>query len=194
MVVGVAKQNSGKVFESDISSSIPNYCMKHRLRDSAQSFTTHSDTKFSWDNECDFFVFDTKARLLYAIECKTTKYKSMNWESEQEYEQNKSLKKTTTKLIKYHQIKSLNDFDKFDYLIPCFILNFRNEDTKDQRTYFIHIKDFMKMINSINKKSFDEMDLILNGAIKIHGLRKRTRYAWDINEFLCNYGLAYANK
>ena len=188
------KRNVGKLYEKEIADSIPDYCMKHRLRDSAQSFTTHSDTRFSWNNECDFFVFDTKARLLYAIECKTTKYKSMNWESEQEYEQNKSLKKTTTKLIKYHQIKSLNDFDRFNNLIPCFILNFRNEDTKDQRTYFIHIKDFMKMIKSLNKKSFDEMDLILNGAIKIHGLRRRIRYAWDINEFLCNYGLAYANK
>lgn len=186
--------NTGKIFEIDLSSSFPDYCMKHRLRDSAQSFTTHSDTKFSWDNECDFFLFDTRARLLYAIECKTTKFKSMNWESEEEYEQNKLSKKTTTKLIKYHQIKSLNEFDKFDNLIPCFILNFRNEDLNEQRTYFIHIKDFMKMIRTINKKSFDEIDLIQNGAVKINGFRKRTRYAWDINEFLCNYELARANR
>lgn len=193
-MVGVGKLNSGKIFESDLSSSFPDYCMKHRLRDSAQSFTTHSDTRFSWDNECDFFLFDTKARLLYTIECKTTKFKSMSWESKSEYEQNKTLKKSTTRLIKYHQIKSLNDFADYQNVIPCFILNFRNEGLNEQRTYFIHIKDFMKMIAVIGKKSFDEMDLILNGAIKIHGLRRRTRYAWDINEFLCNYELAYANK
>lgn len=186
----MAKISSGKIFEQSFSSSIPDYCMKHRLRDSAQSFTTHSDTRFSWDNECDFFLFDDRRRLLYAIECKTTKYKSMSWESEQEYEQNKAMKKTSTRMIKWHQIKSLNNFDKFNYLIPCFILNFRNEETNDQRTYFIHIRNFMKMINSLNKKSFDEMDLILNGAIKIKGMKKRTRYAWDINEFLCNYKLA----
>ena len=90
--------NVGKQYEKDIFNSIPDYCMKHRLRDSAQSFTTHSDTRFSWDNECDFFVFDDKRRLLYAIECKSTKYKSMSWESEQEYEQNKAIKKTSTRM------------------------------------------------------------------------------------------------
>ena len=186
-------QNKGKVFEQDFSSSIPDYCMKHRLRDSAQSFTTHSDTRFSWDNECDFFVFDDKRRLLYAIECKSTKYKSMSWESEQEYEQNKSIKKTSTRMIKYHQIKSLNNFDKFNYLIPCFVLNFRTEETNIQRTYFIHINDFVKMTKTLNKKSFDEIDLINNGAIKINGLKKRTRYAWDINEFLSKYSLNFCN-
>ena len=185
--------NVGKQYEKDIFNSIPDYCMKHRLRDSAQSFTTHSDTRFSWDNECDFFVFDDKRRLLYAIECKSTKYKSMSWESEQEYEQNKAIKKTSTRMIKYHQIKSLNNFDKFNYLIPCFVLNFRTEGTNIQRTYFIHINDFVKMIKTLNKKSFDEIDLINNGAIKINGLKKRTRYAWDINEFLSKYSLNFCN-
>ena len=191
-------KNKGKIFEDDFQSSIPNYCKVHRLRDSGQSFVKFTEKSgkgnFSWRNECDFFIFDDMYRLEYDVENKSTQFKSMNWESEEEYEQNKKLGKKSTKLIKWHQIKSLINFSRFNYSIPCFILNFRNEDTKDQRTYFIHIKDFMKMINSINKKSFNEMDLILNGAIKIHGLRRRTRYAWDINEFLCNYGLAYTNK
>lgn len=188
----MANKNTGKIFESDFSSSIPDYCMGHRLRDSAQSFTTHSDTSFSWDNECDFFMFDNKKRLLYAIECKTTKFKSMNWETEEEYKRNKELKKKSNKLIKWHQIKSLMGYAKFDYIVPCFILNFRNEDTKEQRTYFIHINNFIKMITTINKKSFDEIDLVLNGAVKIQGQRKRTRYVWDINEFLTKYSLNYS--
>ena len=187
----MSHQNKGKIFESDLSVSFPDYCMKHRLRDSAQSFTTHSDTRFSWDNECDFFLFDTKVRLLYAIECKTTKFKSMNWESKEEYEQNKLAKKSTTKLIKYHQIKSLNGFADYDNVVPCFILNFRNEGLNEQRTYFMHIDNFMKMIETINKKSFDEIDIIQNGAIKINGQRKRTRYTWDMDEFLSKYSLNF---
>ena len=49
------------------------------------------------------------------------------------------------------------------------------------------------MIKKLNKKSFDEIDLINNGAIKINGLKKRTRYAWDINEFLSKYSLNFCN-
>ena len=168
--------------------------MKHRLKDSGQSFVNfakNSKTNFSWDNECDFFIFDDKHRLLFAVENKTTKFKSMNWESKEEYEQNKKSGKKSTKLIKYHQIKSLNGFDIFNHVIPCFILNFRSEDNKIQRTYFIHIKNFMKIITTITKKSFDEIDLIRNGAIKINGYLKRTRYAWNIDEFLCNYSMDY---
>lgn len=190
----MAKINVGKRFEEDFQNSIPDYCMKHRLRDSGQSFvkfTENSNTNFSWNNECDFFVFDGKHRLFYAIENKTTKFKSMNWESEEEYELNKKLKKKSTKLIKWHQIKSLMNYSAFDYIIPCFILNFRNEDSKIQRTYFIHIKDFMKMIATVGKKSFDEVDLIQNGAIKIQGKLKRTRYTWDLDGFLSKYSLHF---
>lgn len=183
-------KNVGKIFEDDFSSSVPEYCLKHRLRDSGQSFTNHSDTRFSWDNECDFFVFDDISSKLFAIECKTTQYKSMNYEDEEENKQNKKLKKKSTKLIKWHQIKSLNDFAVFSNVVPCFILNFRNKEDNTQRTYFLHIKDFMKMINSIDKKSFNEIDMILNGAIKINGTKKRTHYTWDIDEFFC----LYANK
>lgn len=115
----------------------------------------------------------------------------MNWESEEEYELNKKLKKKSTKLIKWHQIKSLMNYSEFDNIVPCFILNFRNEDSKIQRTYFIHIKDFMKMIATVGKKSFDEVDLIQNGAIKIQGKLKRTRYTWDLDGFLSKYSLHF---
>jgi recombination protein U len=186
VVVSVAK-NKGKIFEEDFKTSIPEYCFIQRLYDPPQSFVQSADTRFSNKNMCDYIAFDTRSKLLYLLELKTTMYKSIAFEDI-------NSDNPTNRMIHKHQILGLNKHADLDGVIPCFILNFRNEDTKDQRTYFIHIKDFMKMINSINKKSFNEMDLILNGAIKIHGLRKRTRYAWDINEFLCNYGLAYANK
>lgn len=177
-------KNKGKIYEEDFKNSIPEYCFIQRLYDPPQSFVQSADTQFSNKNMCDYIVFDTSNKLLYLLELKTTMYKSMAFEDI-------NTDNPANRMIHKHQILGLNKHADLDGVVPCFILNFRNEDTKDQRTYFIHIKDFMKMINSINKKSFDEMDLILNGAIKIHGLRRRTRYAWDINEFLCNYGLAY---
>ena len=179
--------NKGKVFENDFKTSVPNYCFIQRLWDQPQSFVQSADTRFSNKNMCDYIIFDTVYQKLYLVELKTTKFKSMAFEDI-------NVDNPANRMIHKHQILGLNKHADLDGVVPCFILNFRNEDTKDQRTYFIHIKDFMKMIKSLNKKSFDEMDLILNGAIKIHGLRKRTRYAWDINEFLCNYELAYANK
>lgn len=192
----MANVNFGKRFEDDFKSSLPDYCLIHRLRDSGQSFTNYaerSDNNYSWKNECDFIFFDDRHRIEYSVENKTTKFKTMNWESKEEYETNKRLGKKSTKLIKWHQINSLIKFDRFNYAVPCFFLNFRNDDTNAQRTYFIHINDFVKMIKTLNKKSFDEIDLINNGAIKINGLKKRTRYAWDINEFLSKYSLNFCN-
>ena len=52
-------------------------------------------------------------------------------------------------------------------------------DTDD----FIEINKFQKMCESINKKSFNIMDLVLYGAKKIDGSKKRTRWYWDLEEF-----------
>ena len=59
----MAKLNSGKQFEKDFSQSIPSYCYVHRLRDSAQSYNQSKQTSFTWDNECDFFIWDFYNRL-----------------------------------------------------------------------------------------------------------------------------------
>ena len=44
--------------------------------------------------------------------------------------------------------------------------------------------DFNRMIKTINKKSFNIIDIVLYGAIKIDGNKKRTQYRWDVDEFL----------
>ena len=41
------------------------------------------------------------------------------------------------------------------------------------------------MIKKINKKSFNELDLLVDGnAIRIDGKKKRVYYSWDIDSFL----------
>lgn len=168
-------KNSGKRFEEDFCNSVDkNKLFVYRLKDSAQSYNNSKGTKFTWDNPCDFFIYNCKSQFLYAIECKSTKFKTMNFQ----FNKNDS----GSKMIKYHQIKSLSDFSVYKGMIPCFILNFRDEEHGTERTYCIDIKNFNKMIKEINKKSFNEMDLILYGAIKIEGKKKRTRYYWDIEK------------
>ena len=171
-------KNSGKQFEQDFSSSIPSYCFVHRLRDSAQSYNNSKNTRFTWDNECDFFVFDGNNHLFYAIECKSTKYKSMSFQTD--------INDKNAKMIKLHQIESLTDMSKYDGIIAGFLLNFRDEKNNSQRTYFQNIIDFNRMIKEINKVSINEMDLILYNAIKINGEKKRVNYRWNIDEFLKN--------
>jgi hypothetical protein len=166
----------GKQFEEDFSSSFPSYCYVHRLKDSAQSYSSNKNTKFSWDNECDFFVWDSSKHIFYAIECKSTKYKSMSIQSGEEDKSNK--------MIKYHQIKSLTEISQFDGVKAGFFLNFRDEKIETERTYFINIIDFNKMMKMINKASFNEMDIILNHGVKISGEKKRVHFKWDLDSFL----------
>jgi penicillin-binding protein-related factor A (putative recombinase) len=167
-------KNTGKIFEEDIKKSVDrSRCLIIRIPDPPQSFTKRDDTSFSVKNPCDFIVFDSKTRILFPMELKSTKFKSMSFESENE--------KDTSKMIKWHQIDGLLKYSTIDYVIPCFILNFRDEKNKMQRTYSIYIKQFVGMINKLDKKSFNEIDLINNGAVKIHGEIKRTRYRWNLS-------------
>ena len=48
----------------------------------------------------------------------------------------------------------------------------------------ISIEDFNKMANNSDKHSCNELDILTNGAIKVQGLKKRTRYTWDIDSLL----------
>lgn len=168
-------KNIGKQFEKDFSSSIPSYCYIHRLKDSAQSYNKSKQTSFAWDNECDFFVWDGKHRLFYAIECKSTKYKSMSVQLDENDNSNK--------MIKYHQINSLTKISKYDGTKAGFFLNFRDEKNNTERTYFMNVIDFNKMMQTINKVSFNEMDILLNHGIKIDGKRKRVYFGWDLDTF-----------
>lgn len=174
-------QNAGKVFESQFKKSIPDNVLLIRLNDSAQSFQKSNLARFTPKNPCDFIAFDTSNRILYAIECKSTKYKSIAFEDvESSVEQNK--------MIHAHQIDSLIKFGKYDSVVGCFIFNFRDEKNNMERTYYQDIDNFLKMIKSINKKSFNEIDLITGGAVKINGVKKRVHYIWNLKELFEKLG------
>jgi hypothetical protein len=88
------------------------------------------------------------------------------------------------KMIHKHQILALHKFSQFDNVTAGFIFNFRDEKNNMERTYFQNINDFVVMCKEVNKSSFNEMDLLLNNAIKINGNKKRVNYTWNIDEFL----------
>lgn len=170
-------KNTGKQFEADISSSAPSDCFVHRLKDSAQSYNNSKQTKFAWQNPCDFFIWD--GNNFYAIECKSTKYKSMSVQLKKEDDSNK--------MVKYHQIESLKNMAEYK-IVAGFFLNFRGEDDDNQRTYFVEINDFLNMLNQTKKMSFNELDLLSIGkAIKIQGVKKRIHWKWDLKSFFESY-------
>lgn len=177
--------NSGKQFEKDFSSSIPSYCYVHRLKDSAQSYNNSKSTKFAWDNECDFFIWDGNARIFYAVECKSTKYKSMSVQLDKEDK--------SSKMIKFHQIESLKKISEYDGTIAGFCFNFRDEKNDTERLYFMNIIDFNKMMKNIDKASFNEIDICLHNGIKILGNKKRVHFNWDIDSFLKSQLKSYKN-
>ena len=170
-------KNPGKQFEDDFKKSIPDYCLAERLKDSAQSFNQSKLTKFTWNNPCDFLCFDSIGRILYCLELKSTKSKYITFD-----DINKP--KSQDKMIKKHQIESLQKFSLFDNVVSGFILNFRDEEHDMERTYFLDIKSFDMMRNKIRKFSFNELDLLTNNAVKIVGQKKRVHYNWDIDGFL----------
>ena len=88
-------------------------------------------------------------------------------------------------MIHAHQTKGLLKCSDYSNVVSGFLFNFRLPE--NELTYFIEVNKFQKMCESINKKSFNIMDLVLNGAIKIDGFKKRTRWYWNIDKFFESY-------
>lgn len=161
-MINIAK-NQGKLFEQDFQKSVPPTCWTYRLRDNASSFANGSATRFTSSNICDYILFDDISKTLFLIECKSTQGSSV-----------------PLSIIRDNQTKGLIDASKHN-LIAGFLINFRN-DTNN--TYFISIDNYVKMVNDINKKSFNIKDLLANNAIEIYSSKKRTRYKYDIQEMI----------
>lgn len=165
MVISMANSNPGKVFEQRFRKCVPDYCLMIRLNDSPAAFK--KSLRFSTENPCDYLIFDSKHKLFVPVELKSTKYKSVS-----------------LSMIRDNQIESLTKFVVYDNVLPCFIFNFRDEDNHNDRCYCQHIVDFNNMVNDINKKSFNEIDLLKHNAIKIYGAKARTCWTWDIDGLL----------
>ena len=164
-------QNIGKIFESQIKKSVPDYALLYRLPDSAQSFGG-GNLRFSNRNPFDFLLWDSIKHKLYAMEMKTVSGKSIS------FERNKQEKGE----IHFHQINGLNDWNKFDGITCGFVIEFRQLE----KTIFLEISEFNKLISVITKKSFNFNDLTENDIsyIVIKQEKSRTRYIYDIDTFL----------
>lgn len=165
-------KNTGKVFEESLRKSVPDYALLYRLPDAAQSFGGSNTLRFSRKNPFDFLLWDSKRRTLYALEMKTVSGNSISFERSKE----------ENKEIHYHQICGLNEWNKFDGIICGFVIEFR----KYEKTIFIDIDTFNKLVEITTKKSFNikDLDTLDLPYYIIPQEKKRTRYAYDIDAFL----------
>ena len=168
--------NSGKVFENCWKKSVNKAGYFYlRLNDPAQSFSNPSNLRFSLKSSYDNIMF--AERYLFTLELKSTKGTSLSFWREDFEDKTKS----QTFLIHKHQILGLANADKFAEVVSGLIINFR-ETTN--HTYFWHINDFLEYTNKLDKKSFNENDVINGNGLLINQKLKKVNYEYDIDNFV----------
>ena len=133
------------------------------MRDNASSFANGDNTRFTSSNICDYILFDDISRTLFLVECKSTKGTSV-----------------PLTMLRDNQTKGLQEASKHN-LIAGILVNFRNDNND---TFFITIDEFINMMQSINKKSFNIKDLESIGATRIESTKKRTRYTYNLQKMI----------
>ena len=162
-------KNVGKVFEENWKKSIPENVWYYRPPDSAQSFGTNSNLRFSAKSPCDCFMYN--GEVFYTLELKSVGTTSIS------FERNKEDKG----VIHKHQIDKLLEFSKYKNIISGLLLDFRLSD----KTYFCMIEEFKNMIDNLDKKSFNEKDLSeWCNPIVIEKKKMKVNYKYMVDTFL----------
>lgn len=174
------KNNLGKIFEQNLQKYAKQdglFCL--RIQDSDLSFCG-GNSSFTKTSLCDYIMF-YKGHL-FAVECKSTKYKSFSIDLGQESKGNKMIMK--------HQIKNLVDSHMHDGVEGVFIFNFRiekDDSILDEHTYILNIKDFSECITTTKKTSINEQDIIDFGGIRCNQTKKRKYFTYEVKDLLDRY-------
>ena len=168
--------NKGKAFEKDFQEAAKNdELFVLRLHDTSLSWQHEKTSRFQPENPCDFLIYELPN--LFAIECKSTCYKSLTIQ--------RDIKDKTSKMIKAHQINSLVNFAQQEGVFAGFLFNFRDdEDISNNVTYWLSIQNFSKFLCENDKQSINKLDCIQYGAVIIEQKIKRTHYTYNIKKML----------
>ena len=108
---------------------------------------------------------------LYTLELKSVGTTSISFERE----------KDDKGVIHKHQIDTLFKFSKYKNVISGLVLDFR----LSEKTYFCTIEEFIKMMDNLNKKSFNEKDLFeWCNPIEIEKKKLKINWKYNIEKFL----------
>ena len=162
----------GKQFEDNFKKSVPNYALSYRPPDSAQGFDVGASDKlrFSRHSPCDLMVFDGTRNLFLTLELKT-------FQGSCSFERDKNEKG----IVHYYQIEKLKEFANYKRVISGLVLDFRSTGN----TYFLNINDWDNLISHIEKKSFNEQDLLEYASpILIEKEKLKVNYRYDVELLL----------
>lgn len=145
-----------------------------RIKDPAQSFNQSDSLRFSLQNPYDCFMY--LYPTLFTLELKSTEGTSMTFYRNDFINDGKK----HTFMIKKNQLEGLSESSKYKGIVSGLVLNFR----KVNHTYFISIIDANKMIENIERKSFNEKDVILNNGYLIEQHLKKIKYSYNLQKFI----------
>lgn len=164
-------KNVGKVFEENWKKSIPENVWYYRPPDSAQSFGSNSNLRFSAKSPCDCFMYN--GEVFYTLELKSVGTTSISFERTKE----------DKGVIHKHQIDKLLEFSTYKNIVSGLLLDFRLSN----KTYFCMIEEFVNMTNNLDKKSFNEKDLNeWCNPIVIEKKKLKVNYRYDVEGFIQN--------
>ena len=165
----MGRKNVGKVFEDNWKKSCPNWLFVYRPPDASQSFDMGSKLRFSNKSPCDYFIYN--GERLWTIELKSVAGTSISFEREKE----------DNGVIHFYQVENLKNFSEYKNVISGFLVDFRGSDN----TYFLNIKEWDDLINSIDKKSFNETDLLkFANPVLIDKKKLKVNYRYNVEKFL----------
>lgn len=151
---------------------MPDYVGVIRIPDPAQSFSHASNLRFTRKNPYDFILWNPMTYTFYALELKTVKEKSISFERSKEESGD----------IHFYQIEGLKKMSDVGNCVCGFIIEFR----EISKTIFLQIDDFLKLQDTIDKKSFTIADLESNNipyiVIDQHLMITNSKY--EVGDFL----------
>ncbi len=148
-----------------------------RFNDSDMSYNPNKElrSRFTAHNPADFFIY--KYPYIFFLEMKSTRYKSMSFEREED----------DNGMIHLTQIRSLSNIILYEPVRAGFVFNFRIEDDYEpysEETFYMSIQNFNTFYCSTDKKSINKKDILSNGGFLVDAKKKRKLYDYDVNMML----------
>ena len=134
----------------------------YRLRDSSGSWSNSNGSRFTPKNICDYIAYNNGG--LYLLELKSHKGTSLPYTAISDY-----------------QLKGLSNID-YPGIKAYFIINMRDKE----KTYAIEAQKIKKYIETSERKSIP-ISFMDDEGVEIKGIKRRTRFEYDVGELLCGY-------
>ena len=163
------KIDHGKRFEEDFKKSVPDHWYYRRFKDSAGAWAGGEKTRFTASNECDCLIFNTDTGILFGLELKSFKGKSMPYKNMND--------------PKGKKLEKMIDINNKNRCVSGYVLNFRDLG----ETYFVNTCNIVLLIERRDRKSFAYSDIVFLG-LRIPQALKKVRYKYDIERIYNRIG------